>query len=454
MNQCFLGFLVVMGFVAYLAASAPISGASILRRHINNYANMNTIQAVSSSLSQEYPDLGSRSVLTAFSVDLYPNETVSIDGIKMDFMVGRRLSQHSGAPMNFSWDALGNVMFSVELRIMADCNGREACGSCPCDLIRTYSLTPQLNAAAFYTSFKMGWGNVYQVDFLLARDGTNIVMTRGAGSSVAHIWFVFLGVLNETDTSAGYEYTFRLPVSSEVSTADDLMINDPHHLINTSWDTWQRGSTISSAYYSNTANPQVGFLVVGRRTTSPTPHNSSTPIDNPFNVTPTLSEPAKGPDNKLPTPVIAGIVIGSIIGLALLITIGFVIAYNAFVYAKRRRDARHLDEMEMLNSNTSHVNLDESDFDNQSDENSDLVSSRPANNDGMQSLDSNDTLSPPSSAFSSFPTTPINSFSSAASMANPTFMGTGSPTIGSFMQPKSAPSSSVSGSGDAPKLES
>lgn len=371
-----------MNIVAYLAlvlglvmlgAAATGTPSVVLRKHSNDYALMTSTQALAASISQEYTDMGSRSVLTAFSLDIAPGEIVSIDGVKMDFIVGRRVS-NSHAIMNFQWDALSILpsQFKVELRIMMDCNGQAPCKSCPCGQLKAYTMDMAQNASAFYLSQRLSWGNLYQADFLLARQNQSYRISTPSTLEGTRIWLIFLAKLPHTDTATGYEYSFRLPIWEENMNATDLMLGDPDHLVNTTWATWQHGADIASPYYASMVNPQVGLLVGGKRESwntnlvpSPlfssvdTPLPSDTPTSNPGD--PVRETPPTTTTTIMPIGVIMGILVGVLVGAVLLVVIVFVSVTRCIYVIKQRRNERHRLEMERLDAHD--LNLDDGDND-------------------------------------------------------------------------------------------
>lgn len=291
-----LALLMLLGFLSHGSAASAVV---VLREHALEYATMPSSQGFASSLSQLFTDIGGREVLTAFSVDAGLNESLRIQAVRVDFVVGRRpipaANMTSTTPMTFLWDSpkiLGRDL-RIQLRIYADCNGTGPCGSA----LRSIIMEATGNASNIYLFKSLVWGYIYRADYVLhlaAPLFTDFECSAAVRNCSRH-WIVLVGRLAHRNVTAGFEYSFRLPIGSEANRSQpSLMLSDATHLMNASWVGWQDGNAIRTEYYNNINSPQVGFEVAGQR-------YQAAELSSPSALTVLVPEPSSAPRIEEPS---------------------------------------------------------------------------------------------------------------------------------------------------------
>jgi hypothetical protein len=405
---------VVSGNMRLLLVVVMLVGASLaqsltpvmLRLHANNYQTMTMSQAMEASISQMYPDLGNRYIQTAFSIESSQdriNFLNTLEAISIDFMIGQRPTPSGSTPPSpYDFTTLTPSMLGANLKFIVsfydDANNQPPCYICPNNVVvldantgrSSVAMDAATNASSITTVGNMGWGTVYRLSvILLNRSGSvsfcdvqvcaaclvmNVNQIPASLLSnvlvkTRRLWVVLIGVLPNQNTAQQMQYTFRLPVSDDQAGALSLQLNDPYHLINNSWTTWQQGSAIASFQYPGFTNPQVGLQAaglvnrvqvmgfppspqppasLGPSTTTPFPVSSSlVPVPSPSALVfqngsngTNSSEPIGPGGDTLPGGTLAWIIAGSVLGGLILIVLCVIVALVLRRKIKRWRYGR------------------------------------------------------------------------------------------------------------------
>jgi hypothetical protein len=289
--------LLLLWLVASVASQPP---PTLLRVHTNNYGGMSSNQAMDASISQLYPDLANRYIQTAFSVDASQDPVSflsTLEAVSVDFMLGQRPVPPVGtAPGPYDFTVLTPAMLGSTLQFKIffydDANNQPPCYLCPNNILpldanatRSFVLMDAAaNATSITTVATQSWATIYRLSVLLLNRSGSISFCNASATSACalmrtglipasffsnilvktpRLWVVIMAVLPNQNNAQKVQYTFRLPVSNDAKSALSLQLNDPFHMINNSWLTWQNGAAIASVAYPDYMNPQVALQAAG-----------------------------------------------------------------------------------------------------------------------------------------------------------------------------------------------